>query len=108
MMARTAPIGSHPLSPLLSGQPGGSSNVQLNVTALAQSAVASSASALEIVVSALGSQYDCAMNETLNIADRPSLRVDSSTSTAGSGGTIVAKLCRRWRSSHVQRFLPRC
>ena len=29
------------------------------------------------------------MNETLNIADRPSLRVDSSTSTAGSGGTIV-------------------
>ena len=78
------PIVTSPLGPS-----GGSSNVQLNVTALAQSAVASSASALEILVSALGSQYDCAMNETLNIADRPSLRVDSSTSTAGSGGTIT-------------------
>ena len=78
------PIVTSPLGPT-----GGSSNVQLNVTALAQSAVASSASALEILVSALGSQYDCAMNETLNTADRPSLRVDSSTSTAGSGGTIT-------------------
>ena len=29
------------------------------------------------------------MNETLNTADRPSLRVDSSTTTAGSGGTIA-------------------
>ena len=63
------PIVTSPLGPS-----GGSSNVQLNVTALAQSAVASSASALEILVSALGSQYDCAMNETLNIPDRPSLR----------------------------------
>ena len=74
-------------SPL--GQSGGSSNVQLNVTALAQSAVSSSASTLEILVSALDSQYDCAMNETLNIQDRPSLRIDSSTSTAGSGGAIT-------------------
>ena len=78
------PIVTSPLGPT-----GGSSNVQLNVTALAQSAVASSASTLELVVSALGSQYECAMNETLIIADRPSLRVDSSTSTAGAGGTIA-------------------
>ena len=78
------PIVTSPLGPS-----GGSSNVQLNVTALAQSAVSSSASSLEILVSALGSQYDCAMNETLNIPDRPSLRIDSSTSTAGSGGAIT-------------------
>ena len=77
------PIVTSPLGPT-----GGTSNVQLNVTALAQSAVASSASALEILVSAHGSQYDCALNETLNTADRPSLRVDSSTTTAGSGGLI--------------------
>ena len=78
------PIVTSPLGPT-----GGSSNVQLNVTALAQSAVASGASALEIIVSALGSQYDCALNETLSVGNRPSLRVDSSTSTAGSGGTIT-------------------
>ncbi|MGA0331615.1 MAG: DNRLRE domain-containing protein [Candidatus Poseidoniaceae archaeon] len=78
------PIVTSPLGPS-----GGSSNVQLNVTALAQSAVSSSASTLEILVSALNSQYDCAMNETLNIPDRPSLRIDSSTSTAGSGGAIT-------------------
>ena len=83
------PIVTSPLGPT-----GGSSNVQLNVTALAQSAVASSASTLELVVSALGSQYECAMNETLNTADRPSLRVDSSTSTAGSGGITRTKLRR--------------
>ena len=78
------PIVTSPLGPS-----GGSSNVQLNVTALAQSAVASSASALEILVSAHSSQYDCAMNESLNMADRPSLLVDSSTTTAGSGGLIT-------------------
>ena len=77
------PIVTSPLGPS-----GGTSNVQLNVTALAQVAVASSASALEILVSAHSSQYECALNETLNVADRPSLRVDSSTSTAGTGGTI--------------------
>ena len=74
-------------SPL--GPSGGSSNVQLNVTALAQSAVASGASALEVLVSAHHSQYDCAMNESLNVADRPSLRIDSSTNTAGSGGLLT-------------------
>jgi len=78
------PIVTSPLGPT-----GGSSNVQLNVTALAQRAVASSATALEILVSAHGSQYDCAMNETINAADRPSLRIDSSTTTAGSGGLIT-------------------
>ena len=77
------PVVTSPLGPS-----GGSSSVQLNVTALAQSAVASGASAFELLVSAHGSQYDCAMNETLNAADRPSLRVDSSTATAGSGGQI--------------------
>lgn len=78
------PVVTSPLGPT-----GGSSNVQLNVTALAQSAVASGASALEVLVSAHDSQYDCAMNESLNVADRPSLRIDSSTNAAGSGGLIT-------------------
>ena len=78
------PIVTSPLGPT-----GGSSNVQLNVTALAQRAVASSASALDLLISAHDAQYDCALNESLNVGDRPSLRIDSSTSTAGSGGSIT-------------------
>ncbi|MDP6223452.1 MAG: DNRLRE domain-containing protein, partial [Candidatus Poseidoniaceae archaeon] len=78
------PIVTAPLGPT-----GGSSNVQLNVTALAQRAVASSASSLDLLISAHDAQYECALNETMNMGDRPSLRVDSSTSTAGSGGTIT-------------------
>ena len=78
------PITTSPLGPT-----GGSSTVQLNVTALAQSAVASGSSTLDLLISAHGSQYDCSTNETLNVADRPSLRVDSSTNTAGTGGLIT-------------------
>ena len=70
-------------SPL--GPTGGSSNVQLNVTALAQRAVASSASALDLLISAHDAQYDYVRLVILNVGDRPSLRIDSSTSTAGSG-----------------------
>ena len=51
------PIVTAPLGPT-----GGSSSVQLNVTALTQVAVASNATALELVVAAQDSQYDCAMN----------------------------------------------
>ena len=78
------PIVTAPLGPT-----GGSSSVQLNVTALTQVAVASNATALELVVAAQDSQYDCAMNETLNVADKPSLRIDSSSTVSGSGGLIT-------------------
>ena len=68
---------------------GGSSTVELNVTALTQSAVASSQSTLDIVISAHDAQYDCELNETLNAANKPTLIVDSSTTTAGSGGLMT-------------------
>lgn len=68
---------------------GGSSTVELNVTALTQSAVASSQSTLDLVISAHDAQYDCELNETLNTANKPTLIVDSSTTTAGSGGLIT-------------------
>ena len=68
---------------------GGSSTVELNVTALTQSAVASSQTTLDLVISAHDAQYDCELNETLNAANKPTLIVDSSTTTAGSGGLMT-------------------
>lgn len=68
---------------------GGSSTLEINVTALTQSAVASSQSTLDLVISAHDAQYDCELNETLNAANKPTLVVDSSTSTAGSGGLMT-------------------
>jgi len=68
---------------------GGSSTVELNVTALTQSAVASSQSTLDLVISAHDAQYDCELNETLNAANKPTMIVDSSTTTAGSGGLMT-------------------
>ena len=77
----------HLTAPLNLG--GGSSTVELNVTALTQVAVASSQSSLDLVISANEAQYDCELNETLNTANRPVMIVDSSTTTAGSGGQIT-------------------
>ena len=74
-------------SPISMG--GGSSTVELNVTALTQAAVASSQTSLDLVVSAHGAQYDCDLNETLNVANKPAMIVDSSTSIAGSGGLLT-------------------
>ncbi|MBT5592558.1 MAG: DNRLRE domain-containing protein, partial [Euryarchaeota archaeon] len=77
----------HLTAPLNLG--GGSSTVELNVTALTQVAVASGQSSLDLVISAHEAQYDCALNETLNTANRPVMIVDSSTTTAGSGGQMT-------------------
>ena len=77
----------HLTAPLNLG--GCSSTVELNVTALTQVAVASSQSSLDLVISANEAQYDCELNETLNTANRPVMIVDSSTTTAGSGGQIT-------------------
>ncbi len=77
----------HLTAPLNIG--GGSSTVELNVTALTQAAVASSQSSLDLVISAHEAQYDCELNETLNVANKPVLIVDSSASTAGTGGQIT-------------------
>ena len=77
----------HLTAPLNLG--GGSSTVELNVTALTQVAVASGQSSLDLVISAHEAQYDCELNETLNTANRPVMIVDSSTTTAGSGGQMT-------------------
>ena len=77
----------HLTAPLNLG--GGSSTVELNVTALTQAAVASSQTSLDLVISAHDAQYDCDLNETLNTANKPVMIVDSSTSIAGSGGLLT-------------------
>ena len=70
------------------GSGGGSNLIQLNVTALLQSAVASSATNFGLVISAHGSQHNCTMSEGLNPANHPSLTVDASPTTPGTGGAI--------------------
>ena len=62
----------------------------VNVTALAQQAASSNQNTLELLIASEGAEYSCAMNDSVTVADRPTLILDTSSSAAGNGGSVIA------------------
>jgi len=62
----------------------------LNVTGIAQDAASTNQSSVSILVSALGSQYECSFSDSMNIINRPELILVSSASAAGNGGSVTS------------------
>jgi hypothetical protein len=60
----------------------------LNVTAHAQSAAANGDSELNLLVAGTGAMYTCELLESSNPNNRPTLTIDSSSTAAGSGGSM--------------------
>ena len=62
----------------------------VNVTALAQQAASSNQNTLELLIASEGAEYSCAMNDSVTVADRPSLVLETSSTAAGNGGSVIA------------------
>ena len=62
----------------------------INVTALAQDAAMNNQSSVNILLSALGSEYECYFSETGNLANVPELVLVTSSTAAGDGGSVVS------------------
>ena len=62
----------------------------LNVTAIAQDAVATNQSSVDILLSALGSHYECSLSEATNLLLRPELVLVTSATAAGNGGSVIS------------------
>jgi len=62
----------------------------LNVTAMVQRAASSNQSSVSILVSALGSEYECYLSEDFNPLNHPTLALVTSTSAAGNGGSVTS------------------
>lgn len=60
----------------------------LNVTAHAQAAAADGDSELNLLVAGTGAMYSCELLESSNPNNRPTLTIDSSSTAAGSGGSM--------------------
>ncbi|MAI40349.1 MAG: hypothetical protein CMA09_03520, partial [Euryarchaeota archaeon] len=60
----------------------------LNVTAHAQAAAANGESELNLLVAGTGAMYTCELLESSNPNNRPTLTIDSSSTAAGSGGSM--------------------
>jgi len=64
--------------------------MQVNVTALAQQAASNNQNTLELIVASEGAEYSCALSESAVVSQRPSLTLDTSSSAAGNGGSVIA------------------
>lgn len=62
----------------------------LNVTGIAQNAASTNLSSVNILVSALGSVYECTLSESMNSAAHPELILVTSASAAGNGGSVTS------------------
>ena len=62
----------------------------LNVTRIVQDAASTNQSAVNILISALGSEYECYLSEATNLLSRPELILVTSASTAGGGGSVIS------------------
>ena len=62
----------------------------INVTAIAQDAAMNNQTSMSILLSALGSEYECYFSETGNLANQPELVLVTSSSAAGNGGSVVS------------------
>lgn len=62
----------------------------LNVTAFAQQAASTNQSTFSVLLAGMGSYYECKMSESFPITDRPELVLVTSSSAAGSGGSVTS------------------
>ena len=62
----------------------------LNVTGIAQDAASTNQSSVSILVSAIGSEYECYLSDTMNPIERPELILVTSASAAGNGGSVTS------------------
>ena len=62
----------------------------INVTAIAQDAASTNQSSVNILLSGLGSQYDCSLSESTNPLNRPELILVTSAPAAGNGGSVTS------------------
>ena len=62
----------------------------LNVTSMAQDAALSNLTSVSILVSALGSEYECYFSDSGNLANRPELVLVTSPTAAGNGGSVIS------------------
>ena len=67
-----------------------SGSFALNVTAIAQEAASTNQSSVTLLLSGLGSQYDCSLSESINPLSRPELVLVTSASSAGDGGSVTS------------------
>ncbi|MDE0869502.1 MAG: hypothetical protein OSA21_04245, partial [Candidatus Poseidoniaceae archaeon] len=67
-----------------------SGTFDINVTAIAQHAASANQSSVNILLSGLGSQYDCSLSETTNTLSRPELVLVTSATAAGNGGSVTS------------------
>ncbi|MBT60982.1 MAG: hypothetical protein CMA63_05460 [Euryarchaeota archaeon] len=62
----------------------------VNVTSFAQQAAADNATSLSLVVSAVGSEYECVMSDSLQTADHPELVFVTTANAPGNGGSVTS------------------
>ena len=62
----------------------------LNVTAFAQEAASNNETHFGVLLSGLGSHFECKMSESFPITDRPELVMVTSSNAAGNGGSVTS------------------
>ena len=62
----------------------------LNVTAFAQEAASNNESHFGVLLSGLGSHFECKMSESFPVTDRPELVMVTSSTAAGNGGSVTS------------------
>ena len=62
----------------------------INVTAFAQEAASTNQPHFSVLISGLGSHFECKMSEALPVSDRPELVLVTSAVAAGNGGSVVS------------------
>lgn len=81
------------------------STMLINVTALAQQAASNNQNTLELILASEGTEYSCAMSEATIVGDRPSLILDTSSSAAGTGGSVTADFAEEGKALMTGDFI---